>query len=57
MEMHYHRGTLICSFASYNSMDHVSEIQREKCTHGVFMSVFSWNEHFKCHLGAEGPLQ
>lgn len=57
IEIHFHRGALICSFASYNSTDHVSETQREKHTHGVFMSIFSWNGHLKCHLGAEGPLQ
>lgn len=48
---------MICSFVSYNVKNHIFEIQREKCTHGVFMSVFSWNWHFKCHLDGDGPLQ
>lgn len=30
---------------SYNVKEHIFEIQREKRTRGVFMSVFSWNWH------------
>lgn len=48
---------MICSFVSYNIKDHIFEIQREKCTHGVFMSVFSWNRHLKCHLDGDSALQ
>lgn len=48
---------MICSFASHNGQDHNFEIQREKCTHGVFMLVLSWNRHFKSHLGPVGPPQ
>lgn len=57
IEIHYHGGTTICSFASCNVEDHIFEIQREKRTPGVFMSVFSWNWHLKCHLDGDGPLQ
>lgn len=55
--MHYHGGTTIHSFASHNGQDHNFEIQREKCTHGVFKPVFSWNRHFKSRLGRVGPLR
>lgn len=57
IEIHYHGGTMICSFVSYKVKDHIFDIQREKCTHGVFMSLFSWNCHLKCHLDGDGPLQ
>jgi len=48
---------MICSFVSCNVKDHIFEIQREKRTHRVVTSVFSWNRYLKCHLDGDGPLQ
>lgn len=48
---------MICSFVSYYVKDHIFEIQREKCTYTVFMLLFSWNWHLKCHQDGDGPLQ
>lgn len=48
---------MICSFVSYYVKDHIFEIQREKCTYTVFMSLFSWNWHLKCHQDGDSPLQ